>query len=81
LLSFLEIGRTTREQIVLRLGQPSAMLERERILTYRIDEAPAQGRYVITPDALRQWQEVRFSLVLVFDASGRLEKQSLVPVN
>jgi hypothetical protein len=80
LLGFLEIGRTSREDVLLRLGQPSAVFEQERILTYRIGEDPKQGRYVVTPKALLSWQQVRYSLVLVFDDAGRLLKQNLVVV-
>lgn len=80
LLSFLQTGQTTREQVLLKLGQPSAAFEQERILTYRIGEDPRQGRYVVSPKAALPWQQVRYSLVLVFDAQGRLEKQSLVTV-
>jgi hypothetical protein len=66
---------------LLKLGQPSGSFEHERILTYRIGEDSKQGRYVITPRAMLAWQQVHYSLVLVFDESGRLQKQSLVTVN
>lgn len=36
LLSFLEDGKTTKEEVLLRLGIPSAQFEGERILTYRL---------------------------------------------
>ncbi len=35
-VSYLEDGRTTKQQVLLRLGLPSAQFERERILTYRM---------------------------------------------
>jgi hypothetical protein len=35
-LSYLEDGRTTRDEVVSRLGAPSAQFEGERILTYRL---------------------------------------------
>jgi hypothetical protein len=80
LLGFLQIGQTTREAVLLKLGQPSAMLEQEKILTYRIGEDKKQGYYLISPKAALPWQAVRYSLVLVFDGSGVLQRQSLVPV-
>lgn len=80
LLKFLQDGATTREQAVLRLGQPSATYEQERIITYRVGENKAQGHYVISPNRLRQWEDVGYSLVLVFDREGLLQKHSLVPV-
>jgi len=81
LLAFLQIGKTTREEVLLKLGQSSASFEHERILTYRIGEDPSQGRYVITPRAMMPWQKVHYSLVLVFDEDGRLQKQNLVKVD
>jgi hypothetical protein len=80
LLKFLQDGASTREQIMLRLGQPSATYEQEKILTYRVGENKAQGYYLVTPNQLRQWEDVRYSLVLVFDAGGLLQKHSLVAV-
>jgi hypothetical protein len=75
------VGKTTREEAVLKLGQPSASFERERILTYRIGDDPKQGRYIVTPQAMLPWQRVKYSLVLVFDEAGRLQKQNLVTVD
>ncbi len=43
LLDFLKDGQTTKEVVVLKLGQPSAMLESGRILTYRLGEEGARG--------------------------------------
>ncbi len=81
LLKFLQLGQTTREDVILKLGQPSGAFEHERILTYRIGEN-SHGRYVLSPQTLPpNWEKVRYSLVLVFDQNGKLEKQNLVPVN
>jgi len=80
LLKFLQDGASTREQIMLTLGQPSATYEQEKILTYRVGENKAQGYYLVTPSQLRQWEDVRYSLVLVFDAGGTLQRHSLVAV-
>jgi hypothetical protein len=80
LLKFLQIGQTTREEAVLKLGQPSASFEQEKILTYRLGEDSKQGYYLMIPDARREWQGVHYSLVLVFDSGGVLQRQSLVAV-
>ena len=40
LLGFLVAGRTTRSQVLMTLGQPSARFEGDRILTYRIGYWP-----------------------------------------
>lgn len=81
LLAFLSPGQTTREEVILQLGQPSAAFEQEHILTYRIGEHPSQGLYVVSPKAMLPWQQVKYSLVLVFDTRGTLQKESRVPVN
>ncbi len=80
LLRFIQEGKTTREEIVLKLGQPAASFEQEKILTYRLGEDPKQGYFLIVPNQLRQWQAVAHSLVLVFGADGVLQKHSLVKV-
>ena len=80
LLKFLQVGQTTRQEVLLKLGQPSASFEQERILTYRIGEDAKQGYYLIIPNAKMQWQGVHYSLVLVFDSSGVLQRHNLVAV-
>ena len=89
LLAFLRVGATTRQEVILTLGEPSVSFEQERILTYRIGQNEERGYYVITPKLMMSemrlnqpltWEMVRYSLVLVFDGSGVLEKQKLIPV-
>jgi hypothetical protein len=86
LLAFLEAGRTTREEVLLKLGQPSGSFEQDRILTYRIGQYGEQGYYVTSPKVVlpaqgNSWQNVHFSLVIVFDEQGRLQKHQLVRVD
>jgi len=83
-LAFLNDGKTTREDVLLRLGTPSAQLEGERILTYAFsrDAGGAWG------PVARRWGRAQKapifserhigSLVLVFAADGRLVRHSLV---
>ncbi len=80
LLGFLQVGTTTREQVVLKLGQPSASFEQEHILTYRVGEDKRQGKYIVAPKALMPWERTHYSLVLVFTEDGRLAKMNLVDV-
>ncbi len=80
LLSFLTDGTTTRDDAMLRLGQPSATFQSEHILTYRLGYHEESGYFVETPSTISQWNYVRYSLVLVFDANGTLLKHSLVTV-
>ena len=78
LLGFLVAGRTTRSQVLMILGQPSARFEGDRILTYRIGHREEQGYFVIVPEVYG-WT-AQYSLVLVFNGRGVLQKQNLVEV-
>lgn len=78
LLNFITDGQTTRSEVLLRLGQPAASFESERVLTYRISGDTASGYSV--RDAPGTWSETNYSLVLLFQPSGILEAHSLVPV-
>ncbi len=86
LLNFLQDGKTTREQVITTLGQPSGRFESERILTYQLGYEPRNnGYYVVgrqsTPSGWPVWAATQFSLVLVFDDGGVLRKHSLIKVN
>ena len=86
LLDFLADNQTTKEEVLLKLGQPSAQFQTEKILTYRLGkEDQNRGYYVVTreinPQGWPTWANAKFSLVLVFDAQGVLCKHSLVEVN
>ena len=80
LLSFLADGLTTRQEVIVTLGQPSGSFERESILTYRVGHHSKQGYFLITPMLLGQWETTRYSLVLLFDENGVLKQHRLVPV-
>lgn len=79
LLEFLRDGSTTREEVLLKLGEPSATLEAEKILTYRIGGDGDLGYFVETRKG-DSWQNVQYSLVLVFDSNAVLQKHNLVYV-
>ena len=86
LLEFLERGDTTREEVIFRLGEPSASFEQERILTYRLGEYGEKGYFVISPRVVApaeasSWQFVRFSLVIAFDENGKFQKYRLIRVD
>jgi len=78
LLDFINDGETSRTNVILSLGQPSATFEDEHILTYRISGSREKGYFV--RDAPGTWYETSFSLVLVFDADGTLQSHSMVKV-
>jgi hypothetical protein len=75
LLPFIIEARTTKEEILIRLGTPVNQYENGRILTYILSEDP-NGRLKLgfTSDA-----EV-YNLVLVFGPTEILEKYSLLRV-
>lgn len=78
LLSFLHDGTTTRTEVVERLGEPSAQLRADHILTYRIVGSDAAGYGVWAPHATQP--DARLSLVLVFDDQGVLQRHALIKV-
>jgi len=83
LLGFLQDGVTTRDEVVLKLGIPSAQIEGEKILMYQL-RADENGKWhLVAPrwnvnTGLRTWSEGTCSLVLVFGEKGVLQKHSLV---
>ena len=86
LLNFLTDGKTTKEQTLTTLGQPSGFFEAEKILTYRLGFEPRNNGYYLvaretTINGWPTWTTAKFSLVLVFDDAGILERHSLVEVN
>jgi hypothetical protein len=83
LLGFLQDGVTTREDVILRLGIPSAQIEGEKILMYQLKADESGKWHLIAPrwnvnTGLRTWSEGTSSLVLVFGQNGVLRKHSLV---
>jgi len=80
IISFVEEGETTREEVLLRLGTPSSHFDKQRILTYQI----AQDGSVFWPRMSPQSPALKYgapnllSLVLVFNDQGVLERHSIV---
>jgi hypothetical protein len=83
LLAFIQDGVTTREEVFLKLGMPSAQFEGEKILTYQL-RVDKDGTWHLTAPQVtattgfRQWLPGTCSLVLVFGSNGVLRKHSLV---
>lgn len=75
LLTFLQDGVTTREDVYMKLAEPSAVWEDGRILTYQLDHNH-QG-YVPMRRRETAWT-AKYSLVLSFDKQGILLRHSLV---
>jgi hypothetical protein len=77
-LSFLQDGHTSREEIISHLGSPSRAIQKERFLFYRVGHD--SGGYFVGELNHRRWADVRYSLVLVFDDAGVLKEHSIVSV-
>jgi len=77
-LSFLQDGQTSREEITSNLGSPSRTMQNERFLFYRVGHD--RGGYFVGELNHRRWADVRYSLVLVFDDAGVLKEHSIVSV-
>lgn len=83
LLGFIQDGTTTREEVILKLGIPTAQFEGEKILTYQLRVDRNGVWHLVAPQinattGLRQWREETCSLVLAFDDKGVLSRHSLV---
>ena len=80
---FIRDGVTTRRQVLLELGMPSAQFEQQRILTYllQFEESeltvlmPVRGTEV---HGYMRWPSQTYNLVLVFGYGGVLERHSVV---
>ena len=86
LLAFLVDGTTTRQTVLLQLGEPSGRFEHEKILTYRLGYDEGTKHYWLVerendPTGWPTWLRAQYSLVLVFDEQGVLRKHSRVEVN
>ncbi len=77
LLDFLKDGNTTKEEVFLALGDPNAMYEDSRILTYRLSRDEAGW---ILLKSTGDWRGVYVVLVLVFDDRGIIKRHSVVKV-
>jgi hypothetical protein len=85
-LTFIEDGRTSKEDVYLKLGIPSGQFNNNTILAYRLtmgkDEqlTPVSQERDITLPYAYQWRLANFTLVLVFDEQDILTKHSLIRV-
>lgn len=83
LLSFLNDGITRRDEVRVKLGEPSAEFERSRIAAYRLGRDEA-GFFVVErrESWSESWSGVRYNLMLVFDGDGNavLCRHALVEV-
>jgi outer membrane protein assembly factor BamE (lipoprotein component of BamABCDE complex) len=82
LLAFLADGRTTREEVLLKLGTPLATFEGDRLWTYDFSWHPDGEWRRVGVTVQSPWhygfRPGACSLVLVFNAQGVVVRHSLV---
>jgi len=78
-LAFLSSGQVTKEDVISRLGVPSATFEHDLVFTYRLGVGLG-GLYWLYPESAKGWEGVNLSLVLVFDGEGLLQRHNVVTV-
>ena len=85
-LQFLINGETTREEVLLKLGEPTGRFESDRILTYmlsidtnkKLKILPRQLALSNIDPRLYELNRLVCSLVLVFEESNILKKTELI---
>jgi hypothetical protein len=75
LLAWLQVGKTTREELRHEWGPPSASLQQGRFVFYRLEGSGNGLRFSMDKHG---WYRSNHSLVLIFDTAGVLETNSLV---
>ena len=83
LLGFIQDGVTTREELVVKLGIPSAQFEGEKILIYQLWADQAGKWHLVSSQISSNYgsmvsQTGMSSLVLVFGDDGVLRKHNMV---
>jgi len=85
-LSFIEDGKTTKDEILLKLGKPSGEFEGGRIFTYTMSFSEEDGfrvnyeREFIYPYQKYSVSKAKYNLVLVFKENNILSKHNLLKV-
>lgn len=78
LLDFLADGTTKREEVRERLGSPSGEYEGSKIWAYRLSKDISGYRVLWTKTG--SWGNVRYNLILRFNASDVLQEHRLVEI-
>ena len=85
LMNFLVDGNTAKAEVFSKLGRPSGTFAAEEIFTYRLGfDSKSKGYWVVGRETDTSpwpvWKCAKYSLVLVFNNQGVLEKHSLVDI-
>lgn len=85
-LGYLQDDKTTKEEVLLKLGLPTAQFEGERILTWRLMLHAGEGLVPVAREVdpldprMAQWREAEYNLILVFDERNVMQRHSLVKI-
>ncbi len=85
-LGYLQDGKTTKEEALLKLGLPSAQFEGERILSWRLMLHASDGLVPVAREVdpfdprMAQWREAEYNLILVFDQRNVMQRHSLIKI-
>lgn len=71
-LAHIEVGATSRVDVLMRFGNPQARLDEDRVFLYRWERLRAVGAVGGPAYALPIWFNDQFVLALKFDAVGRV---------
>jgi len=74
---FVRDGVSTRSELEARLGPPALTFENERIACWRLGRDDA-GQFVVRRTV--GWAGTRDELVVVFDATGTVQRHALVEI-
>ena len=75
LLAWLQVGKTTRDELRHEWGPPSASLQQGRFVFYRLEGSGNGLRFSLDKNG---WYRSNHSLVLIFNSAGILETNSLI---
>jgi hypothetical protein len=79
LLAFLDHEPVSKTEVLAHLGEPSEPFDADGVLTYRLTGGK-DGLSVQRSNPKSGWEGVSYDLVLAFDASGILQRHTLVAV-
>lgn len=75
--SWVDPGRTTRSDVIFALGMPRSAFEQDTIFVYGVS-CPSGAECRTVPWRGLVGGDVRYQLVLIFDATGLLERRELL---
>jgi hypothetical protein len=86
-LPFLQVGKTTKEEVLLNLGTPSGQFQNERILTYRLTVLGGKQLKVLPRESIYGDPNVaiwsiltKYNLIVVFDEKDVLTKYNVIDI-